>query len=445
MAQTHNRAHLIFFFLAVSIILVGHGLITETDDFLHGAAVAKTGKAYIKPTNDSTSNATTAEPQNQTSASTASNSNVASRQQNQPGNYIKQSLPSYGYSIHQPNQSNTSEEISPSTENVSSLPPPEETLQPNETATPPPQSEMMNASNHTINVSAPPTLEASVTAPKPAPKIEEKMKLEVNITPFTGQMPQIILTISNPTSAPLQIQPKVEEIPSLFANEARIQEILTAELQSEATINIPEKVKEKLEILAILEKENVKPVYIRKIYRPFEFISAAVTYTGKRTSGQQLKLPALASVTVLPREKKQVRVNIPPSLSAVGRKVQFSVLADGDKVYTANLTLHPSFSTVIDVDQSQHLLDLYLFIPKEKGNRPREYMLEMQIGEPRKEYYEVFGPYKVSGDESALFSQQFQYDPAKIRGKKTVVLTLIKDGSVVQQVRHEVNFDEGNI
>lgn len=446
MVLSLRHGQLIFFFLALAVMLSGYGIITETNDFIHSAAVAKTG-SYTKSTNTSTSNAT----QNQTSTSTTPSSTVASNQQNQSGYYVKQPSPSYGYSIYQPNQSNisnassstknespqnqstTSEE--PPAENVTSPPPHEEVQEDNGTVSEAPP----NASNQTANFSAPPTLEHPAPIPKPAPKIEEKMKLVVNITPAVARMPQIILTVSNPTSAPIQIQPKVEEIITPFANEARIMEILSAELQTEAAVNIPEKLKKNLEILTILEKENIKPVYVRKVYHPFQSLSGAVTYTGKRTSGQQLTLPVLASTTVLPREKKQVVVEIPQPLSAVGRKVQFKVLADGEAVYTTTLSITPSLTTAIDVDKIKHALDVYIAIPKDEGAGESEYLLEMQIDNSRKGYYEVFGPYQVKGEESAFFSQQFRYDPAKLQGKKIVTLTLFKGGSRIQQQQQEID------
>ena len=80
-------------------------------------------------------------------------------------------------------------------------------------------------------------------------------------------------------------------------------------------------------------------------------------------------------------------------------------------------------------------MDIYLSIPK---NNPGEYFLEVKIG---KVYYELFGHYMV-GSESALFSQQFSYS---FKDSQPVILTIIKDGEIMQQVQQEVQFREGKI
>ncbi|MDO8656619.1 MAG: hypothetical protein Q7K45_05250 [Nanoarchaeota archaeon] len=419
-SRTPRNPEIIFFLLAIVVIMGGYALIIDTENVIDGAAVAKTGKtstpaptgkAYTAPVNETTST-------NDSSPS----SGTASYSPNQSGNSMYQESPSYAYSMPSENQSAQSES-SPNQTSTSN----ESSQNSNETVLP----------QHQIRNESTPLVSSQVdsTLPPVQSSTEKKLILNVNIIPLSGQMPQIILNISNPTSRIIVLKPTLQELSPSLPDEAAVIKILTQELAQQHQLYSPFEVQERLEILRILEKEKVTPLHVRKVYHPFDSMTAALTYTKKRTSGQLLRLPLLSTIEVLPQEQKQVNIVIPPTLSAVGRDTLFAITVNGKTDYNTTFSLLPSFSTAIDVNPATQNMDIYLSIPQ---NNPGEYFLEVKIG---KVYYELFGPY-VIGSESALFSQQFAYS---FKGSQPVTLTIIKDGQEVQKIEQEAEFSEGKI
>ena len=361
------------------------------DNTITGAAPT-TGKTYTSPPNTTSSSAN----------DSAQSSGTASYQPNQSGPSIGQNSPGYVYSMPSENQSASANVTTNESSPEPTTPTENETLSEE------------HATNQTIVVSS--LVPEQIHAALPA---QENIKLQVNI--LQSNENSLLLTIYNPGSTSVVVEPRFQELPLILPHEPIIQELLMKESKND--------IQQRLEMLRILEKENVKPLHIRKVYHPFEFLTGALTYTKQRTSGQLLQLPHVNTIKILPGEQKQVPIAI-PTLSAVGRKVRFTVTANGETYYNTTFSLTPSLSAALDVAPDTQQMDLYLSIP---NNNQGEYFLEVNIGEV---YYELFGPYTV-GNESALFSQQFHYS---FEGIQPVFLTVIKDGFVAQQVTSEVQF-----
>ena len=314
-SHTPQNPEIIFFLLAIMIIIGGYVLIIDNDNGIDAAAVAKTGKtstpaptgkAYTAPVNETTST-------NDSSPS----SGTASYSPNQSGNSIEQQSPSYTYSISSENQS-AQPESSPNQTSISN----ESSQNSDETVLP--QYQMTNESTPLVSA------QVDSTLPPVQSTTEKKLSLNVNIIPLTGHMPQIILNISNPTSRIIVLKPTLQELSPSLPDEAAVIQLLTRKIQEEGKLYSPFEVQERLEILRILEKEKVTPLHVRKVYHPFDSMTAALTYTKERTSGQLLRLPFLDTIKILPKEQKQVSISILPVLSAVGRDTRFVITADGE-------------------------------------------------------------------------------------------------------------------
>lgn len=426
--QHHNHPLNIFSLLAIMIIMIGYGII-QNDTSIQSAAVAKTGKTYTAPDKESTSS-------NTSNTTSSSSSSTASYQQNQSSAYVQlQDQPLYASNV-------THNQTAAETLNASSA--------------------EQDSEEPSYQISAPEKLKSILEPPPPklpaAASTEPTLAFDVNIETTANQTSLITLDLTNPTSAAVIIQPVLQEIPLTLPYEERIRALLTEELQAEQSKkkaafpqkDFPQKLQENLEVLQLLEKEKIKTIYIRKVYHPFQLLTSAaitaVTYTGKRTFGELLRMPALDSFIVPALQQKKVTLEIPSPLSALGREVQFSILADGEKKYNVTLALRPSFGVAFDVDTNANVMDIYLSVPAESEDTKHEYLTEMQIaGEEGIIYYELFGPYLIAGSESALFSQQFRYEPAIISGTKTVTILAFKDGRVVQKIEREADFGEGKI
>ena len=361
------------------------------DNTITGAALA-TGKTYTPPPNTTSSSAN----------DSAQSSGTASYQPNQSGPSIGQNSPGYVYSMPSENQSASANVTTNESSPEPTTPTENETLSEEHTT------------NQIIVVSS--LVPGQIHAALPA---QGNIKLQVNI--LQSNENSLLLTIYNPGSTSVVVEPRFQELPLILPHEPIIQELLMKESKND--------IQQRLEMLRILEKEKVKPLHIRRVYHLFEFLTGALTYTKQRTSGQLLQLPHVNTIKILPGEQKQVPIAI-PTLSAVGRKVRFTVTANGETYYNTTFSLTPSLSAALDVAPDTQQMDLYLSIP---NNNQGEYFLEVNIGEV---YYELFGPYTV-GNESALFSQQFHYS---FEGIQPVFLTVIKDGFVAQQVTSEVQF-----
>src|SRR3989338_3434826 len=106
-SRTPRNPEIIFFLLAIVVIMGGYALIIDTENVIDGAAVAKTGKtstpaptgkAYTTPANETAS-----------TNDSSSSSGTASYSPNQSGNSMYQESPSYAYSMPSENQSAQSE------------------------------------------------------------------------------------------------------------------------------------------------------------------------------------------------------------------------------------------------------------------------------------------------------------------------------------------------
>ena len=388
MRNTHSTP--LFFSLALVVIIIGYSFILG-EGTITGAAPT-TGKTYTSPPNTTSSSAN----------DSAQSSGTASYQPNQSGPPIGQNSPGYVYSMPSENQSASANVTTNESSPEPTTPTENETLSEEHTT------------NQIIVVSS--LVPGQIHAALPA---QGNIKLQVNI--LQSNENSLLLTIYNPGSTSVEVEPRFQELPLILPHEPIIQELLMKESKND--------IQQRLEMLRILEKEKVKPLHIRRVYHPFEFLTGALTYTKQRTSGQLLQLPHVNTIKILPGEQKQVPIAI-PTLSAVGRKVRFTVTANGETYYNTTFSLTPSLSAALDVAPDTQQMDLYLSIP---NNNQGEYFLEVNIGEV---YYELFGPYTV-GNESALFSQQFHYS---FEGIQPVFLTVIKDGFVAQQVTSEVQF-----
>lgn len=386
-----KREQIAFFILAVLIILIGHQFL-QGDNFLTGAALTKTTSS--KTTTDTTTTNTTA--------------------------------------------SKTTNETS-STDTTTETEPAEKTTAP---ATTPktPLAGKATAHPQTKSTTTRDTGQTTIT------KVTTTEKEGIVVKEFTATK----IVLENKGTIPLTIIPTVKAAPFSLPNEENLARLVREKIQAENKLISAEElsrmVKRKVAGIQAIEKANVKPLYVRKIYRPWETITGQsvgdIMYTGQATAGELLSPQLLdpSRLILQPQEQVTANLTIRESLAIEEQAVNISFNSNGQEVLTQEFSFPPSKTgTAIDLHPDDSLFDLYVVINPGDGERTGEkYYVEMVLKKGNTvTYFELLGPYTIRGTEPTLFSQQFKY-PSQYAGEYIFTATIYQNRQRIIRQEHSL-------
>lgn len=248
-------------------------------------------------------------------------------------------------------------------------------------------------------------------------KIEEKVEIE----------------LENEEGVIKRIQEKI--INERIINERKPE----ASIQQDAQQSI-EDIKEKLMAVKLIEREAVKPVFVRKVFRPFDYVAGGVsgiTYTKARTSANLLRSVILSGkeTSINAGETEEVRVEVRKGLSSADRAAEIIFTSAGEELFRKKIIIEKNAAgAAIDLNTEKKVFDLYLSFP-ESGR----YFFEISIKKKEKAlYYELFGPYSVG--QNVILSQEFRYCPEIYSGLHQVAVKVYKDRKLIAQNEFELGF-----
>ena len=242
----------------------------------------------------------------------------------------------------------------------------------------------------------------------------------------------VLTTFTSNTDKVIRLKPNVHlEIGS----KTQLLEQLRAKLPEDQATRIAQRV-------SLLNRENVQPIFVSRVASPLSgALTAAQSISGIIRTGQQVEATLLqdtlseaTEVVIQPGQTLKQEIPIEQGLSANSRPLDVSFTSSGEEVTRRNFNLNPvPIGATLDVDTTNHLLDLYLVIPKnESSSEVHSYYLEMMIlNDQGMLYNELFGPFQAPLNQGFVFAQQFEYDPARYSGLNTLVTNVYHSGELI--------------
>ncbi len=411
----HQKEGKVFFILAILIMLIGYQAL-EGEDFLTSAGVSKTTpEPSEKTTNETTTTKTVTETQSTNKTTTSTTPEKTTNDT--------------------PTEKTTTEpEPAPKTTNET-------------TAT-----KTTTETQSTEKTSIPTTTEKTsftgkaITYPQNTTTTEEKVVIQEIITKpveeesllKTGTITTTKIVLENKGADTLTLIPALKIAPISLPHEESIARIVREKILEEdgriSTEELPHMIEQKVAGIKAIEKAKVKPLYIRKVYRPLETVTgysvSDVTYTGQPASGELLFPRILNASTVIlpPQEQASLDLEIREPLAIEVNTVNISLSSQGQEVLTKELVFPPSKTgTAIDLSVENHHFDLYVIINPD-GKKPKEdYYVEIVLKKKNKvTYFELLGPYSIKNMEPQLFSQEFRYSPT-YAGDYSIITTIYQN------------------
>lgn len=427
----HPKEGKVFFILAILVMLIGHQFL-QGDDLLTGAGATKTTTTKTATPSKTTTDKTATDTTTSKTMTDTTSTDTAKTTETEPV------------------EKTTTSDTAVKTETTTT----EKTTAPTTTEkTPLAGKAIYNVETKETNQTAftkTTTTEKEVVIKEFIPtSTEEKDQLKTeSSTTFTTTK----IVLENTGTTPLTLIPTIKTTPFSLPNEENLNRLIREKIQAgEGLISAPElaqKTEKKIAGIKAVEKAKVKPLYVRKIYRPFETITGQsvsdITYTGQATAGELL-LPRLldASIVMLPpQEQATIDLAIREPLAIEEQVVDISFSSQGQEVVSSKFQFPKSKTgTAIDMHPEQQLLDLYVIInPADMEKKGENYYVELVLTKGNKVlYFELLGPYTVKSPEPVLFSQEFKY-PSQYAGEYVLTATIDQNTQRIITQEHLVEF-----
>jgi len=322
----------------------------------------------------------------------------------------------------------------------------------------------------------PPPPKPTVEAP-PAETLPEEKPLDVVESLAPGPVATATVSLSNPTSRTVRLKPKLEEVIDVpLENEEQIKSILKEEeglCGNDVDGNV--------EVLRLLQREKVQPIYKQKYSELFT--ESTDKLLDKRRQGLKVRtmsgmifgdsficanllksqLLDADEIILAPGEKMEKELKI-KSLSVQPRRVKVVFTEAGQTFAEQELLVQNSLitGTAIDASLPGNFFDFYLIIADDNfaangnANGNEQYLLELTLNkkesarglkkwfswlyDPAVLYSELYGPYVVNRN-TVLFAQQMEYEPEQYHGDYVIKTKVYLKDKVIAEDEFEVNLD----